>query len=287
MSTFSVPVVRIADEPIDHPNADRLSIMKIFGFPVISGKVDGEHRYKKGDHVVYVPEAGLVPEYLLRQGFWDEDKKKGILAGSNGNRVKPIKLRSIFSNGIMFPLEQKMGGWVLENGAGERRLFEDGDDAAEFLGIEKYEPPIPIGMSGEVANLFGVPHKYDFENLERVPDMFEDGEEVEATEKIHGCADYDTEIDTFEYGTMKIGEIVEKELVGTHVLCRDLAAGEDVYCKINGVSSQDNNDDWYEVEVENGKPVKLTGNHPVYIPSLQCYRRVDDLKGGEDVLLSE
>ena len=45
MSSFSVPVVRIADDPVDHPNADRLSLMKIFGFTVISAKVDGAHRY--------------------------------------------------------------------------------------------------------------------------------------------------------------------------------------------------------------------------------------------------
>lgn len=186
MSTFSVPVVRIADDPIDHPNADRLSLMKIFGYTVIANKVDGEHRYKKGDYVVYVSEAGIVPEYLLRQGFWDEGKNKGMLAGSNGDRVKPIKLRSIFSNGIMFPLDHDESGWVLANRDGEKQVFEDGDDAAGFLGISKYEPPIPMGMSGEVANLFGVPHKYDFENLERVPDIFEDGEEVEASEKIHG-----------------------------------------------------------------------------------------------------
>lgn len=61
-----------------------------------------------------------------------------------------------------------------------------GQDVSDLLGITKWEPPIPSGMSGEVANLFGSTVRYDFNRLESNPDMFEIGEHVVAQEKIHG-----------------------------------------------------------------------------------------------------
>jgi RNA ligase (TIGR02306 family) len=74
----------------------------------------------------------------------------------------------------------------------DKRLIEVhlGQDVSELLGIEKYLPPIPAHLAGEVANVFGHTAKYDFERLESIPDMFEEGEEITATEKLHGsfCA---------------------------------------------------------------------------------------------------
>jgi len=107
MSNFEVKVVKI-DAVENHPNADRLSIIKIGGFDCISGKLeDGSHRYNTGDLVVYIPEAAVVPEWILRKlGFWDQNC--GTLSGSHGNRVKAIKLRKIVSQGILFPVTKSM-----------------------------------------------------------------------------------------------------------------------------------------------------------------------------------
>jgi RNA ligase (TIGR02306 family) len=41
-------------------------------------------------------------------------------------------------------------------------------------------------MAGEVANLFDHTVKYDFDRWEQIPDIFEPGEWVVATEKLHG-----------------------------------------------------------------------------------------------------
>lgn len=197
MAEFAVRVVEITQPVEHHPNADRLSLIRIHDYLCISAKLeDGSHRYKVGDLVVYVPEGAVVPDYLLRPGFWDETKNKGILAGPDGNRVKALNLRGIFSQGILFPVPTDYpdglpyGRGVLTNGAGEERFVNAGDDVAEFLGIVKYEPPIPAAMSGEVANLFGHTMAYDVENLQGMPDIFADGEEIVATEKLHGtcCA---------------------------------------------------------------------------------------------------
>lgn len=43
---------------------------------------------------------------LKRLGFWDSEKSKGKLLGSEGNRVKAMKLRGIVSQGILFPVEK-------------------------------------------------------------------------------------------------------------------------------------------------------------------------------------
>jgi len=108
MSRFSVPVCRVASVE-DHPNADRLSIVKLegLGWVCISAKLeDGSPRYNVGDFVVYIPSAALLPEWLLKEmDFWNEETGKGMLSGSDGNRVKPLKLRGIFSEGVLYPVK--------------------------------------------------------------------------------------------------------------------------------------------------------------------------------------
>ncbi len=109
MSNFAVRVRRIEEPVIDHPNADRLSIIKVGDFLCISGKLeDGSHRYAQGDYVAYIPEAAILPEWLLKRlDFWNEETGKGTLNGPDGNRVKTIKLRGIVSTGILYPVERR------------------------------------------------------------------------------------------------------------------------------------------------------------------------------------
>lgn len=199
MSTFSCPVVRVASVE-NHPNADRLSIIKLegLGYTCISANLeDGSPRYAVGDYVVYIPSASVLPEWLLKEmGFWNDEMGRGTLAGSNGDRVKPLKLRGIFSEGVLYPCSpawdaasmESVGHMLAkeENGATDSIPVQLNGDASTFLGITKYEPPIPVHLAGEVANLFDHTIRYDFERLESVPDMFTPGELVVATEKLHG-----------------------------------------------------------------------------------------------------
>jgi RNA ligase (TIGR02306 family) len=106
MANFEV-LLRTVDDVIDHPGADRLSIVKVLGYEAITNKrelADGSlvARYRKGDAIVYVPEATIVPEALLKQyGYWDDEKGKGMLAGKAGDRVKAIRLRKVMSQGLI------------------------------------------------------------------------------------------------------------------------------------------------------------------------------------------
>lgn len=185
MSDFKCEVVKI-DEVIRHPNADKLIICKIKGYNCISSDLeDGTPRYKAGDYVVYIPEASLVPEWLLQKmGFWKDGK--GMLSGANGNRVKIVKLRGEYSQGLMYGVNvNDRGDMVVENETTVCTIRE-GDDAAETLAITKYEPVIPQHMQGQVGNLLGYTKSYDIESLQNFPNTFQDGEEVVVTEKLHG-----------------------------------------------------------------------------------------------------
>jgi RNA ligase (TIGR02306 family) len=201
MSTFSCPVVRVAAVE-NHENADRLSIVRLegLGYTCISAKMeDGSHRYKVGDWVVYIPSASVLPEWLLREmDFWNAEIGKGTLAGSNGDRIKPLRLRGIFSEGVLREtlaygedefITTDFGSATDVHVAGLDGLeypINLGDNAAEILGITKYEPPIPVHLAGQVSNMTGHTVKYDFERWESVPDIFGPDELVVATEKLHG-----------------------------------------------------------------------------------------------------
>jgi RNA ligase (TIGR02306 family) len=189
MSTFEV-LVRTVDDVIDHPNADRLSIVKILGYEAITNKLeDGSHRFVKGEPVVYVPESAVIPVHVLKErGYWDEAKDKGMLAGKDGTRVKAIRLRSILSQGLVWKVESDETGDLFVDSCLRMQEVNVGDAVAEFFGITKYEPPIPTSMSGEVIAAHEFSVNFDIENEQNFPG-FLDNDIVEATEKLHGtCA---------------------------------------------------------------------------------------------------
>jgi RNA ligase (TIGR02306 family) len=216
------------DDVLDHPNADRLSLNKIRGFVAVSNKtvdhaqgesqVDFVHRYKAGDLVIYVPEGAVVPDRLLqRYGYWDEEKQKGILAGSKGNRVKAVKLRGIISQGLIFPADYQGNRTIVSSTLSEPVTFRgictttafeetdedgntytvscregtdlisfEGDNVANYLGITKYEPEVPAAMDGQLIYNPDFVVKFDIENAQKYPTVFQDAENVYVTEKLHG-----------------------------------------------------------------------------------------------------
>ena len=178
MSTFDCKVVPITILP--HPNAEKLELAQVADYRCVVGK----DLYKTGDLVAYIPEAAVIAEDQLKFfGYWNEEQGKGLLAGSKGDRVKAVKLRGEVSQGLVFPVE-KIAMYL-----GKPDLFVPGDDVAPLLGITKWEPPIPVGMGGEVYNAGqAVTVDYDIENLKKYPDVLQEGEEVIFTEKLHGTS---------------------------------------------------------------------------------------------------
>lgn len=200
MSAFEVPIKKVNIK--EHPNADRLEIAHIQGTQYQS--LVGIDEYESGDLVAYIPEDAIVPK-------WVQEKLgvKGKLAGPDKNRVRSVRLRGVYSQGLCFPVQNVEDHEFFDNGyyifrpkRANKEQFEKsdksysvkpkykkvevGDDVKDFFGIEKYEPPIPVHMSGEVYNSRGNTIKYDIENYKKYPDVIENGEEVVVGEKIHG-----------------------------------------------------------------------------------------------------
>lgn len=183
MGTFEVTTKELTVAP--HPNADRLDVVRVDGFNCVSQK----GVYQTGDIAVYVPENAIVPEDVLKAaGFWNEEKVKGLLAGSSGDRVKPVKLRGVISEGILLNIPRLNEAGLLPEPTCPPV------DWAETLGITKYVPPIPMDMAGVVeAKDFSV--KYDVENYKAHSHLLSEGEDIIATEKLHGSCTivrYDT-----------------------------------------------------------------------------------------------
>lgn len=186
MSSFSVPVIQI-DAIESHPNADAIEVAVIHRYRSVVRKDLG---LKAGDKVVYIPQASLVPEYLMKRlGLWDHEKGVGKLHGAEFNRVRPSKFRGLFSQGIVLPVstwdDNTDRVWV----EGEKDIAPAsvGDDMAEFLGIQKWVPEIPPELLGAVfyaGREFVV--DFDVEDVKAYPDAMIIGEDVEYTEKMHG-----------------------------------------------------------------------------------------------------
>lgn len=162
MADFEVKTYAIDVRPHPDPEVERLECAMVGDFAVVVGKRD----YVTGDVVAYIPEASVLPPDLIA-----EMGLEGRLSGADKNRVKAIRLRGQLSQGLV----HRVPG-----------VDEVGVDVTEKLGITKYEPRIPSTMAGEMWNAFGSTLSYEIENIKKYPDVFEDGERVAFTEKIHG-----------------------------------------------------------------------------------------------------
>jgi len=166
---FVVKARRIEVEP--HENADALEMARVDDYFAVVKK--GE--FQSGDLVIYIPEASIVPEPIIKEmglegrlaggSFGDDGKKRK-------DRVKAIRLRGRLSQGLVF--------------APQDIDLEEGKDYAEQLGIYKWKPPIPASMAGDVEACPKILSYTDIANIKRYPNVLKDGEEVTLTEKLHG-----------------------------------------------------------------------------------------------------
>ena len=125
---------------------------------------------------------------------------------------------------------------------------------------------------------------YRFSNYSDTTRRIMDWDSVTYWEKTDGCCDEGTLLTT-EKGERTIKEVCEDR--DTKVLAFDIYNNEPVFTDIVDYCVKDNNDDWYEIEVEGGVFIKLTGNHKVWLPDLGCYRRVDEINEEDYVLLEK
>lgn len=174
MSTFACEVVPVELTP--HGNAERLSIVRVYGYDVVVRTEDWQGR----DRGAYVPVDAVVPTDRPEFAFLASEAKEGKY------RVKAKRLRGVFSMGLLVPIPR-----AAINVAGV------GFDCAPFLGVVKYEEPEVIrrgggfsmqGAQGSTDAPPGHTVKYtDIEHVRRHGSTFYRGELVAVTEKIHGA----------------------------------------------------------------------------------------------------
>jgi hypothetical protein len=110
--------------------------------------------------------------------------------------------------------------------------------------------------------------------------------------KIDGCLSGDSLIKTKELGYIPIKSIVDGKL-DCSVASLNVITNRVEYKKVlsffknrDGDTPEVSSSDavWYEIETETGAKLRLTGNHKVFLPDLQCWRRVDQLSGDEKLM---
>ena len=176
-STHKCEVVPVVLEK--HPNADSLSIVRVFGYQVCV-RTDAWGDKALGAYVV--PDSVVDvsrPEFAFLAEMSDNKGKTHV-------RIRAKKLRGVPSYGLLIPVPEGV---------------KEGDDVAELLGVERYVPPEERNSHGAAQGYvttkaipipgpdvqFHIPD-YHVDAFQRyAKGAFVDGEMVYVSEKIDGA----------------------------------------------------------------------------------------------------
>jgi RNA ligase (TIGR02306 family) len=200
--------IRRIKEIKPHPNADLLDLAIVDGWQMVTAKSNG---FKTGDLVIYFEIDSFLP---IREEF--EFLRKGCfkkMGEKEGFRLRTIKLRGELSQGLIIPMEdfcdwdgenwvyrdqgnvitesKKDGDNLIVHMLMEEAIAEEGDDVTEYLGVVKWDPPIPACLGGEVKGNFPsfIP-KTDQERVQNIIDKLDltSHEGYEVTVKLDGSS---------------------------------------------------------------------------------------------------
>lgn len=174
--------IRVINEINPIPEADAIERATVDGWNVVVKK--GE--FKPGDLCVYCEIDSFLPvkdefEFLRKSSY------RKMSDGTEGFRLKTIKLRGQVSQGLLLPIS------VLPNEVVSSTGLSDlpGTDVTSVLGIVKYEPPVPACLAGKIKGYFPsfIP-KTDEERIQNLPEIFVNEKETlfDATEKLDGSS---------------------------------------------------------------------------------------------------
>lgn len=129
-------------EPIT--GADSIEVATVGGWKVVVKK--GE--FKTNDLVVYLEIDSWVPTSLAP--FLSKGKEPKVFNGVEGERLQTVKLRGQISQGLLLPIDCTN----ISDGEGNVISVSEGDDVTEFLGIQKWERPLPTQLQGQAKGNF-------------------------------------------------------------------------------------------------------------------------------------
>lgn len=148
-------------------NADAIEVVTVLGWNVVAKK--GE--FSIGDLAVYFEIDSFLPVTptfeFLRKGCY-----KKLPDGTDGFRLRTVRLRGQLSQGLLLPLT-----------AFPHIDFSSipvGGEVTNLLGVTKFEPPIPPSLAGEVKGLF--PSFIRKTDQERIQNLYDDYKQMFPTE---------------------------------------------------------------------------------------------------------
>lgn len=257
--------------------------------------------------VAFIQEGSILPEI----NAWEFLRKRCYRDSLKGFLIKPQKFGTIRSWGLAVPLDELpiADERVINN-------LKPGDDLTDLLEIRKYEPEEdasprssskkaypkwvkfclshtltryigrvwqkshqkPVG--GFPIDLISRSDETTIQNMKGVLEKF-------AESKVDiSCVAEDTLIDTVD-GQKTIKEIVDTKYSGEVLSYNEKNSMiEPKKILSYSVAPDESDTEWFEIELENGKKLQITGNDNVYLPELKCYRKVKDLNGDEKLLLN-
>lgn len=173
--------IRKIAEILPIPDADAIEVARVDNWKVVVKK--GE--FQVGDLAVYCEVDSWIPHALAP--FLSKGQEPREYEGIKGERLRTVKLRGQVSQGLLLP----MNGFDAYFKDAGHVLFQVGDDVSSFLGIVKYEPPVPACLSGVVKGAF--PSCFPKTDEERIQNLTAEYAELqeheyEVTEKLEGSS---------------------------------------------------------------------------------------------------
>lgn len=278
-----------------HSNADRVQLATVAGVQVVVG-LDNT----KGQLGVFFADDGCLSKEMAKNNNlyskpeMNADPEKSGYFGKN-RRVRAQNFRGEKSYGFWIELDSLAWTGV------DLNELEEGFTFTVLNGQEvckKYINPATLRMAqqnkqkqqtdriNKIRKRFSqLKEHFDTKQLRYEIGRIPSNSVLYITSKLHGCVDRNTLIDTLEYGEVRIGKIVEDELM-VHVKSYNTRTREIEYAPIEDFYFYPDDDDWYEIELEDGTTIEITGNNPVWLADKEAYRRVDQLTRGDLLLLT-
>ncbi len=252
MSERKMATIRKIDEIRPIEGADAIEAAVVGGWVVVIKK--GE--FKAGDLAVYLEIDSWVPHVVAP--FLSKGQEPREYNGVKGERLRTVKLRGQVSQGLLLPLS------ILPRSLGFEFATDKtvGEDVSLWLGIQKWEAPIPASLSGDVEGVFPtVVPKTDQER----------------------CLSGDTLIDT-EYGKISIKDIVSNKMI-VKVYSYNHETKSVELKPVIGWSEMTRKNMWVKIKMKSGKELVCTKNHRIWCEDISAYRQADQIEIGQKIII--
>lgn len=181
--------IRTINDILPIEGADAIVLVKIDGWQCVAKKEE----FQVGDLCVYYEIDSFLPLWPQYEHIRSRTYRK--MGDQEGLRIKTIKLRGQISQGLALPVSLFVDEFVdskFDEGQELSEFFYKGADITDFLGVQKYEPPVPTQLAGQVSGNFpGFIRKTDQERCQNLGrDIFVDNKDssYEVTMKMDGTS---------------------------------------------------------------------------------------------------